>query len=198
MSSIKKLDSILKKYYEAASATSLYYENHLDNSNARKFLFLIDNKWYSLTVNMSFTTSFYDNKYVKYHDNRLQYFEIVDDFYALPYGIYPASYKLDNTIPKISYYVDYFDKQEHVKELSNTMNNDRGAGWNGVAYIHYIYGKDTLKYKENNVKLNDKTAWDSWTKYEQIPLIYTNSRLDFVIIDDFYITPKQKTNRVNN
>lgn len=198
------LDNTVKKNFNQAAATHIYhgdytYNNGKEQESNDDFLFLINKKWQSLSVNKKLNkyTSF-NSEYEKYNDNNVKSFYIVDDSLALPYGLTVDDFKKDNSIPNVPFYVAYFDKKEYIAERSSqkigspTGGSHQDALWRGIAYINYKYGKDTLKFKYKYLIQMDKTNWASWTKYDHSPEIYVNPRLNFIVVDGYIIKQRKK------
>lgn len=78
------LDVAVKKYYQQATATHLYYDDDLENKPLHKYLFLINKQWHSLTIDKSLDEFTFQNKYEKYQDDRLKYFKLVNNSLILP------------------------------------------------------------------------------------------------------------------
>ena len=182
------LDSVVQNYHKKATATHIYYGYQLNDKNINRYLFLIKLKWYALNVadNLDKTYSLSSHYVIdNYNRIRIREYKIGSDSIAVPdvYTSIPGCEKAYNSATKIKYYVDYFDKDKYSSSVSGTMNNDHGAFWSGTAYIHYVSGKDTLKFKDEDVLLMEETDWGSWEKYENTSRIYANDRLNFVLID---------------
>jgi len=191
------LDSVVKKIFQQASATHIYYGDYTFKDgkiekSENAFLFLLGKKWYKLSVDKDLDKYTSQRHYYKYNNNRIRNFCIVDDTLALPYGLTAANFKDDKSIPTVPFYVAYFHREEHETEVSGTMNNDHGAFWDGVAYINYVYGTDTLKFKNQYVLQMDKTHWASWVKYDYCPEVYVNPRLNFIVIGGYMVKHKRK------
>lgn len=188
-----KLDSMLQKNYDNATATHIYYSSDLENDSRYRYLFLINSNWYSLDIDVDVKNFDSDKDYVKYFDNNLQTYKIGESYFALPEK-FESYYKYQNSkssTEKIKFYVDYFDKKTFVPEHGGPHAGNM-PHWEGVAYINYVKGRDTLKFKDENVNLMDKTHWESWEKYEETPHIYTSRKLNFAIIDGMMIKHRPK------
>jgi hypothetical protein len=178
---------ITKRLCNQATATHTFYGDFAfakDSSELlHKYLFLINNKWQKLSVNHNLDNVMSFDAYNKSHDDRIKYFRVVDDNLALIEPYTAANFSEDKSIAKIAYNVAYFDKKKHYGAVSGTMNNDHNAFWDGVAYINYAYGIDTLKFKTEYAELIDKNDWASWVKYERCPEIFANKNVNFIIMN---------------
>ncbi len=188
------LAQITRKLCSQSMATHTFYGDFFSPKDStellHKYLFLINNKWQKLSVNHHLDNGMSFDDYNKSHNDRIKYFRIVDENLALIDPYTPTDFRENKSIPQIPYSVVYFDKVNHIEAVSNTMNNDHDAFWQGVAYINYRYDKDTLKFRSDEVMLIDKSDWASWVKYERCPEIFVNKNVNFIIMNFIKIDGK--------
>lgn len=181
------LTGISQKLCNQSTATFTFYGDFVSPKDStellHKYLFLINNKWQKLSVHHTLDNGMSFESFYKSHNDRIKYFRVVDENLALIEPYTAADFKEDKSIAQIAYKVAYFDKAEHNGAVSGTMNNDHDAFWDGVAYIDYAYGKDTLKFKTEYAELIEKSNWASWVKYERCPEIFANKNVNFIIMN---------------